>query len=111
MKLGIAEMFSPFPGGRFRSDGPFSGQEFREDHLAPALHRGDKVIVGLDGVKGLPPSFLEEAFGGLIRSGFPFEYLESHLEIDANGAQWARYPALVWSYIAKAAGHVSQRAG
>jgi hypothetical protein len=63
--------FTRTPGARYRADGPFSGQEYREDHLVPAYERavaqGVRVHIGLDGVDGHPPSFLEEAFGGLAR--------------------------------------------
>lgn len=32
------------------------------------LARGDAVVIDFDGVRGCPSSFLEEVFGGLIRS-------------------------------------------
>lgn len=63
----IATDFSRTPGGRYRSDGPASGEEFREDILIPALSHGDTVTIDLDGARGYPSSFLEEAFGGLVR--------------------------------------------
>lgn len=66
--------FTRYPGGRFRTDGPGSGEAFRDEHLVPALRRAladnAKLMVFLDGVAGLPPGFLEEAFGGLARLGF-----------------------------------------
>lgn len=61
-------MFSRTPGGRYRSDGKSSGQEFREDVLLPALDVYDEVVVDLDHVVGLPSSFAEEAFGGVVRA-------------------------------------------
>lgn len=64
--INIASDFSRFPGGRFREDGPFSGQEFREDILMPALKNYDKVEINFDGVAGYAASFLEEAFGGAV---------------------------------------------
>lgn len=67
-KIKIVEDFSPSPGGRFRKDGPFSGEQFREDILCPALENFEKIQVELDGAFGYPSSFLEEAFGGLIRN-------------------------------------------
>lgn len=63
----IAQAFSKFPAGRFKSDGPFSGEKFRDDILVPALKSGVRVRVLLDGVAGYGSSFLEEAFGGLVR--------------------------------------------
>jgi hypothetical protein len=66
----ISEVFSDAPGGRLRSDGPKSGQQFREEFLVPALEQisnGDKLLIDLDGGFGYATSFLEEAFGGLSR--------------------------------------------
>lgn len=73
MVLSVAQDFSPFPGGRYRADGPYSGERFRDEFLLPALveaeKSGSKVIVSLDGAAGYSSSFLEEVFGGLVRSG------------------------------------------
>jgi len=67
----IADEFSRYPGGRFREDGPNSGEEFRDDLLVPALNEarvaGGTVFVELDGTAGYASSFVEEAFGGLVR--------------------------------------------
>ena len=61
------------PGGRYRKDGPFSGEAFRDDVLVPELlaaaGKNEQVIVELDGVAGYGSSFLEEVFGGLVRRG------------------------------------------
>ncbi|MGN4979434.1 MULTISPECIES: STAS-like domain-containing protein [unclassified Aeromonas] len=61
--------FSEFPGARYRKLGPYSGEEFRDDVLIPAIKDNNHVIVNFDGVFGYGSSFLEEVFGGLIRSG------------------------------------------
>jgi len=66
-KINIAEDFTRFPAGRFRSDGPFSGQRFREECLQPALEDSEVIEVELDGAAGFGSSFLDEAFGGLVR--------------------------------------------
>ena len=66
----IARDFSPAPAGRFRRDGPDSGERFREDYLKPALAKSEFVSVRIDGTAGYGSSFLDEAFGGLVRSGF-----------------------------------------
>ena len=64
----LAEEFSECVGGRYKSHGPKSGEELRDDHLIPKLCEAeDGLVVNLDGVMGLPPSFAEEAFGGLVR--------------------------------------------
>ena len=67
--INIATDFSGTPGARYRSDGAFSGQEFREILLEPLfdMPQIEKVTIILDGVEGYATSFLEEAFGGLAR--------------------------------------------
>lgn len=71
--INVASDFSRFPAGRYRDDGPFSGQLFRESCLFPAYEAGGAVTIVLDGARGYGSSFLEEAFGGLIRAGFVAE--------------------------------------
>lgn len=67
--IAFASEFSEYPAGRYRSDGPFPGEVFRDDLLVPRLREFDVVEVNLDGAMGYGSSFLEEAFGGLIRQG------------------------------------------
>ncbi len=62
--------FSKCPGGRFKSDGKYSAQEFREKYLEPLFRDEsctEEVIIDLDGVEGYSTAFLEETFGGLAR--------------------------------------------
>ncbi len=66
-KINVAKDYTRFPAGRYKSDGPFSGERFREELLAPALEKTDVIEVELDGVAGYGSSFLDEAFGGLVR--------------------------------------------
>ena len=81
----VAEQFSIYPGGRIPSDGPNSGEELRERLLVPALQTGKKVIVDLDGTLGYAHSFLEEAFGGLVRhQHFTYDYLSHRLSIKSE---------------------------
>lgn len=61
--------FTRYPAGRYRSDGKFSGERFRDDLLVPALRAAKFVQLKLDGTAGYGSSFLEEVFGGLVRSG------------------------------------------
>lgn len=77
--ISIAKQFSRHPGGRYKKDGPYSGEEFRADYLVPALEEGERVMIEMDGVRGYGSSFLEEAFGGLIRLGYQRDFLKSHL--------------------------------
>ena len=85
IEIRIAEDFSRAPAGRCRNDGPRSGEAFRQEHLAPALKEADKVIVYLDEVEGYGSSFLEEAFGGLVRvEGFTGEELRRSLILETD---------------------------
>ncbi|KAA0011493.1 DUF4325 domain-containing protein [Billgrantia pellis] len=63
----LAKVFSRYPAGRYKSDGPFSGEKFREEMLLPFINNEDLVVIVLDGAMGYGSSFLEEAFGGLVR--------------------------------------------
>lgn len=79
--LNIATEFSRTPGPRFRTEGEYSGEEFREKILLPrfdlARKEGLQLQVDLDGGYGYAPSFLEEAFGGLARICDPAVVLET----------------------------------
>ena len=87
--ISIAEHFSRTPGARFPEEGKYSGQEFREEVLMPALKKAicnwTQVTVILDGTAGLSAAFLEEAFGGLIREeDFKYDGLKEILILESN---------------------------
>lgn len=66
----IATDFSRFPAGRFYSDGPYSGEKFREELLLPMFSESgeqERIEINLDRTRGYGSSFLEEAFGGMVR--------------------------------------------
>ena len=65
--INISESYSKYPGPRYVELGPHSGEDFRKTVLLPALETGNEVVVVLDGTFGYGSSFLEEAFGGLVR--------------------------------------------
>ncbi len=71
MKYKISKEFTETPGGRFYTDGDFSGEMFREEVLKSlletAISSNEKIIIDLDDTYGYGSSFLEEAFGGLAR--------------------------------------------
>ncbi len=77
----IAKDFTRYPAGRYRVDGPYSGEVFRDKYLEPSLAAGESVRVILDGARGYGSSFLEEAFGGLVRKGFTAKEVLSKIEI------------------------------
>lgn len=74
--------WSDMPGPRYRRLGDHSAEEFRDEVLAPVLKENDlPVMVDLDGCIGIPASFSEEVFGGLVRSGFNGEDILRRLTI------------------------------
>jgi hypothetical protein len=78
--INIAKDFSKYPAGRFITDGEYSGEQFREDILIPALENEDTIIIELDGTLGYGSSFLDEAFGGLIRKGYTDTQLHEKIQ-------------------------------
>jgi STAS-like domain of unknown function (DUF4325) len=94
-KLNIARDFSKFPAGRYTTDGPFPGETFRL-LLVDALGRGPVTVV-FDDTFGYGSSFLEEAFGGLVRlCGFSASDLHSRMTIETGDPSLSEE---VWSYI------------
>lgn len=91
--------FTRFPGGRYREDGAFSGEQFREDVLIPALQDNGMLTVFLDGAEGYPSSFLEEAFGGLVRAGFDRRDLRARLKVIARDPHLETYRVLAERYM------------
>lgn len=100
-QINVARDYSTYPLGRQRDIWPFSGERFREEHLEQPLRDRQSICVDLTGTRGLAPSFLEEAFGGLIAAGIPYEVLKAHLKIITEDASAA---AEIWHYIDDAAG-------
>ena len=69
--INICNDFTDTPGARYRSEGDFAGEEFRETILIPkyeeAVKSKEQLKIELDGGYGYATSFLEESFGGLAR--------------------------------------------
>lgn len=67
--LYVSKEFSNTPGPRYRTEGPFSGEQFYQEHLLPrfrlALDKKALLFIDLDDTAGYATSFLEEAFGNL----------------------------------------------
>lgn len=98
--LNIAKQFSRSPAGRYLTDGPYSGQAFRDKLLLPALQQSDQVEVQLDGALGFGSSFLEEAFGGLVReAGLKADALHAKLRISSK---LKTYEQRIWRYVDEA---------
>ncbi len=99
----IVRDFHPFPAGRYVEDGPGNGTTFREKFLVPLLERRSHVLIDLDGAPGYPSSFLEEAFGGLIRRGFDEKTIRESLTFKATDRGYQRYIAKIMGHIERAA--------
>lgn len=103
MIINVATDFYKRPAGRYRKDGSYSGEVFRDDFLKPKLgnlSENEKLIIDFSEVSMSASSFLEEAFGGLVRDGFSSEELEQKIEIVANNKPII--PEKVWEYIKSA---------
>ena len=104
LTLVVSTNFSPTPGPRKILEGKFSGEEFRESCLEPklkeAIEKNTKLLIDLDGTAGFGTSFLEEAFGGLIRSSelSPSDALKI-LDIQFTRPAYRRYKDLIIKYI------------
>jgi len=60
------EDFSEFPGGRYRTDGDFSGEQYREDIINPIINEYDKIEIDFQNAFVLIPSFLDESIGHYV---------------------------------------------
>lgn len=92
----VVTEFHPRPKWRYIYEGEGSGEEFRQTQLAPYLKIFERVEVVLTGYNRYGPSFISEAFGGLIRDeGFKLDELKRKLTITHKdlpsivGASWA----------------------
>jgi hypothetical protein len=86
-KITVSKDFSNTPGPRFKIQGPFSGELFRESLLEPEFKKikdnpDAKILVNLDCTLGYGTSFLEEVFGGLARIYDPV-IVGSKIEIES----------------------------
>ena len=68
ISVSVARDFTRFPAGRYKRNGATSGEAFRERFLEQQLKDGEHIVVDLDGTVGYGSSFLEEAFGGVVRA-------------------------------------------
>lgn len=94
--INVAKDFSKYPGGRFITDGPYSGEAFR-NFLVAQLNQYENITIELNGVAGYSSGFLEECFGGLVREcGFSSDELRKRIVFDTEYAAWE---AEIWDYI------------
>ncbi|MFB2890974.1 STAS-like domain-containing protein [Aeromonas veronii] len=89
--INVAKDFSPFPFGRNPSDSQNSGSRFREEVLKKYLVDGvDTVVIDFSKVEiGVGSSFLEEAFGGLVRQGVDADRLLNRVKVVGGMSTYA----------------------
>jgi hypothetical protein len=93
----IAKDYSETPAGRYRTDGSYTGERFRDELLYPAFQDNDSVVIDLNGTLGYGSSFLEEAFGGLIREkGMTLSEIQKKMTITSSRAL---YKNRIWKYL------------
>ncbi len=104
IRIIISKDFSDTPGGRYIDEGEFSGEKFRKEILRPkyeeAIEKNEKLFIDFDNCYGFASSFLEEAFGGLVRdtkSTRIKDILEIKSEDRKDLGEW------IYKYIDKAA--------
>lgn len=101
--INVAKDFSRTPGGRYIAHGPASGEEFRQKLLIPNLQAERYLVVELDGAWGYPASFLEEAFGGVVREmNWSAKEFFKHIRVVGTGA-FSMYVKDVEEYVKEAA--------
>ena len=103
--INIAEEFSAYPIGRDESDSEKNnGQRFRREFLLPKLKDAEEnhriVVISFEGVESFGSSFLEEAFGGLVREdGWTSEKIKKFLRITYDWSGYKRFERRMWDYI------------
>lgn len=97
IEISIADDFTKMPAGRYVTDGADSGEEFADKILIPALKTHKTVNLVLDGTYGFASSFLEEAFGGIVRKGFSASELEGRLNLISD--EDSHLPHQIWRYV------------
>ena len=108
MIINIGKDFSTVPAGRYLNDGPNSGERFREEILKSVVVNRNEydipvTIILDDGVEGYGSSFLNEAFGGLVRKGYakPDEVLKC-FDFEYSDDEFDYYKQRIISYIKEA---------
>ena len=76
--LSVARDYARTPGPRYVKQGKYSGEGFRR-LLAEKLKTFATVQVDLDGTAGYGSSFIDEAFGGLVRESASFGFTKDEL--------------------------------
>lgn len=106
--INIAREFSEFPVGRYLADGPDTGERFRIEFLDEPMSKREPLTIELSGTDGYGSSFLDEAFGGVVRK-FKLSQHETEslltFEADADDVSFVRE---IQGYIADACADVAR---
>jgi STAS-like domain of unknown function (DUF4325) len=106
--INIGIEFSEVPAGRYPDDGPFNGEAFREEYLKdifinPQNYTLPVNIILDDNVEGYGSSFLNEAFGGIVRKGYATaETVKKSLNFIYSNEEFSYYKERIISYINEA---------
>lgn len=104
----VVEDWNPRPFGRYPNHSEFCGKNFRTKLLQPMLQRATHVTVDLTGYNRYGRSFLDEAFGGLVRDeGWTPEQL--HTCLDIIHEELPSIPQIAWFRIKEAADEQSTK--
>lgn len=106
MRIDIGECFSPYPFGRYSTDGPYNGERFREEILKPAYEDvknepSEKLTISFEHVKwAVGSSFLSESFEEFVKLERidPAVFL-SKLEIEEPDSTKGFYQNTIKKYI------------
>lgn len=115
-KIDIGE-FTHAPFGRYREDGPKSGEEFRENWLEPAVKKaiaeGVILEIVIDDVEGYGDSFIESVFGGAVRDEIlpnDIEQIKKIIRITyPNKPYFEMYKDFIWEHISNAIKNFKQK--
>ena len=108
--IDIAQDFSRFPRGLTPKDGPDNATTFRQQHLVPVLENNDRAIVILDGVGGYSASFLNEAFGGLVRKeGYSAKQVFDSFEFRVQKLGYEMFVRLINKFIERAGNEIDKK--
>lgn len=83
--VSVAKDFTRYPAGRYKRNGETSGEAFRERFLEGPLRKGEDIFIDFDGTVGYGSSFLEEAFGGVVRAlNLSSDFVKAHLKLKSS---------------------------
>lgn len=104
--INIGKDFSRYPAGRFPSDGKFNGETFRKKYLLDPINSNNNIKIYLDDAVDFGSSFLEEAFGGLVRTEkIPQDKIKRLISFETKNHPFV--PDEIWTYISDEAGKES----